>query len=163
MTESQPHGASVPQNGYAPQYQQYQPEPPKKKRGRGCLWMILGALLLVVLIIVGTMALIGGAAKKVDDDMHAKHSVTFKVTGGSKADITYTSDTNASVAQENAAKLPWSKTLNVEGMTSGMNISAQNGMDGASGKITCEVIVDGKSVKTNTSSGQGAIASCAAP
>lgn len=164
MTESHPqppyqqHPAPGASPAYAPQY-----EPPKKKRGRGCLWFILGAIAVIAAIIIGAVALLGSAADKVDKDSKAKHTVEYKVTGAGKADLTFTTDTNASISQENGATLPWTKKLDVTGFTGGMNIQAQNGMDGGSGKISCEVIVDGKSVKTASSSGQGAIASCSAP
>ena len=83
------------------------------------------------------------------------HRVTYRIGGtASRAMITYV--TPSGEEQRNGAHVPWHKTLKVKdfGMAS---ISAQNS---GSGTITCEIDVDGKTVKRSKSSGAYAIASC---
>ena len=85
--------------------------------------------------------------------------INYSVTGESGgASITYSADTNFSIAQETDAALPWSKDLTIHrGDFRVLSIIAQKGGDG---DITCSISVAGRVVNTITSSGAYAIASC---
>ena len=54
--------------------------------------------------------------------------------------------------------MPWKKTLHISGnLLSVYQLSAQNT---GRGTVTCEILVDGRSVKKGKSKGFAAIASC---
>lgn len=94
----------------------------------------------------------GAAGGKVKDDLH---KVTYKVSGSAnRAMMTYTTPSGV----EQATKpLPWQKSLKAEPGTF-VSVSAQN--EGASGKVTCVIVVDGETVKRASSSGAYAVVSC---
>jgi hypothetical protein len=144
---------SAPDRGSAPQYTQ----PPKKKHTLRNVLLVI--LLLFVLAIGGCMALIAGAANEVDKASKRSHEVTYLIGGTTKkADLTYTTDGGTSTEQTNGVKVPWKKVLNIKGdILAVYQISAQNT---GRGTVTCEILVDGKSVKKAQSKGFAAIASC---
>jgi len=142
------------------------PQPPAKKSHtlRNVL-LILG--LLGVLVVGGCFAIVAATGDAINDavDDASKaastgHDVTYRVTGTAKtADVTFTTDGSTSTSQENGVAVPWSKDLKIDGeLFSVYQVLAQNG--GETGKVTCEILVDGESVKTNTSAGAYAIATC---
>lgn len=84
--------------------------------------------------------------------------ITYTVTADSgKASITYSSDGSGSTQQENATSLPWTYKTTLKPGFNVLTVIAQNS---GSGKITCTISVDGKEVKTATSSGEYSIATC---
>ncbi|QUH06152.1 hypothetical protein HUO13_22665 [Saccharopolyspora erythraea] len=84
----------------------------------------------------------------------------FEVEGGSAASVTYM-DTRGQMSQETGAALPWRRELTVEkSFFMPLSLTATNGMNGGSGKITCRIIKDGKVVAENSGSGQFATVSC---
>jgi hypothetical protein len=90
------------------------------------------------------------------------HEVTFLVTSSaSSALVTWTAPGSFSIQQDNGAALPWSVTFSRPTTPSAHArgvISAQ--MDAWDGWITCEILVDGKTVETQTSTGAFAIVMC---
>jgi Mycobacterium membrane protein len=91
--------------------------------------------------------------------------ITYEVTGDgvSKANnITYVKDSNFGMQQENGAKLPWSKDVEMEsGLfdVQPMTLTAQSG-SGGSGTITCRILRNGEEVTSSTSSGPYAVVTC---
>lgn len=158
MSEQYPSQPPQPQPGQWSGQPQYAP-PPKKSR-KGCF--IGGCLTLLILagIVIAVIAVVANSAS---DTLNEEHTVTYKVTGAGPGDITYATDSSGSSSQAGAATLPWSKEVKAKGLTAGMSVLAQNGMKSKGGAISCEVLVDGKSVKKATASGVGAIASCVVP
>jgi hypothetical protein len=77
-------------------------------------------------------------------------TVEYQVTGAAKtASMTYQNDSGDS-SQEGNQSIPYSKTVTIKGGGFAY-ISAQN--DGATGNVTCTIIVDGVQKESNTSSG----------
>ena len=84
--------------------------------------------------------------------------ITYSVSGSaSSASVTYSAN-GGDIAQENDVSVPWSKSLTISGDYSFLSISAQN--QGQDGTITCSISRGGKVIKTITSTGGYAIASC---
>ncbi|TWS19753.1 hypothetical protein FK268_23685, partial [Tsukamurella sputi] len=137
--------------------QPYPPQQPPKKRKKWP-WVLLGIFILIVALFGGCMAVVGKAVDEVDKESKSVVDVTYKVTGPSTgALITYTFNDN--ITQDNDVALPWEKKTQVTGFAKTVSLSATNGMNDT-GKITCQVIVDGKVIIENTASGTGASASC---
>ena len=88
-------------------------------------------------------------------DEEGAKTIVLKVTGAKKADVTY--GLNADQSQDLDAKVPWTKTMKSSEALTIATVSAQNK---GSGTIKCEVTVNGKVVKTNSSKGEYAIATC---
>lgn len=135
-----------------------------KNRRRGLA--ITGVVLGVLSVVVGlsTQALYSRALDSVSNSISSasaeafdkEHTVTIKVEGDSTdANITYTTDGGSEQASN--PTLPFTKEFKVRGNTFG-TVSATNGSTGNT--VTCTVLVDGKQVSTNSSSGQYANASC---
>ena len=73
--------------------------------------------------------------------------------------ITYTSDKNFNQSQENGAKLPWNKTVDLGGgFFTGATVVAQAGQGVDS--ITCKVSDGDRVISENTSTGQFAVVTC---
>lgn len=88
----------------------------------------------------------------------AEGEVTYQVTGSAtEASLTYQNG-DGGTSQEKVS-LPWSLTVKAPA-SNFLYISAQN--EGDYGDITCTISVDGKVIKTSTSSGSYTIASCSA-
>lgn len=134
-----------------------QPPAKKKHTARNVILVLVG---LFVVGIGGCAAIVGSIGSEVDKQANESHTVVYKVTGTSKAaSLTYTTDGSTSTEQLAGQKLPWSKTLQIKGLIPVYQVSAQNEA-GQTGTVTCTIEVDGKVVKTATSKGAGAIASC---
>ncbi len=90
----------------------------------------------------------------------AANQVTYSVSGSaSSASVTY-SGAGGDTVQDNDVSVPWSKELTIPaGDYRFLSILAQNG---GGGDITCTIKVGGEVVKTNTSTGDFAIADCSA-
>jgi len=85
-----------------------------------------------------------------------KHVVVYTISGSAtKGLVTWM--TPSGISQANGAKLPWTKTISM-GDGASLSVSAQNA---AGGTIKCTISVDGEVVKSGSSSGSYAIASCA--
>lgn len=161
MTEQNPpqppYGQQPPGGGYP---QQYGGPPPKKSHTLRNILLVL--VVLFVLGVGGCLAIVGVAGNSIDKSLKAgsaDHTVVYKVGGTTtKADLTYTTDGSTSTEQKQGQKVPWMKKLNIPGdFLQVYQVSAQNT---GKGTVTCEILVDGKSVKKASSKGFAAIASC---
>lgn len=125
--------------------------------------IVLAGVILLVIVVGGCAALIGGVANEVDKEMKKDAAtvvaVKYEVMGGQGADITFSTDGGGEVSQENGAKTPWSKTVKIKGdpFLNTYSVLAQNK---GGGTIRCKITVDGEVVKENQSKGQFAIADC---
>ena len=109
----------------------------------------LGAVALVVLA--------SGCTATTTGEKSGAHKVTYKVTGTTKASITYT-DGGTKTSQETEAKIPWTKTIKSNGDAIVYQVTAQNGAP--SKTVACSISVDGKVVDENVGKGRYAIADC---
>lgn len=83
-------------------------------------------------------------------------TVEYSVTGnGSRATITWIPPGSYSISQASDASLPWSMSFNTTSSYGNFNAQIMNGTE-----VTCTIKVNGKVVKTNTSTGRYAVVSC---
>jgi|MudIll2142460700_1097286.scaffolds.fasta_scaffold02384_6 hypothetical protein len=110
------------------------------------------SLVLAVPVVASVIACGGSGTSGPASD----HRIKFEVTGPpSSNSITYS--VGVDQAQENGAKLPWTKELSSSRWPLIASVVAQS--DGT-GVISCRITVDGKVVKENSSSGQYAVVTC---
>lgn len=87
----------------------------------------------------------------------AEPQITYRVIGnGTRAMITWIPPGSFNIGQDTNARLPWSMSWRYTGSRSG-NFNAQM-LNGSS--ITCQVLINGRVVDEQTSTGAYAIASC---
>lgn len=150
---------SQPDPNYQQPYAQPQPpqQPPKKKHG--CLWAAIIAVVVVIVVIIAVVACTAKGASDavtaIDSASSAKHTVVYKVTTNGKANITYGATSGTST--EDITK-DWTKNQTITGWD-GVSLTITGDMDGAT-KVSCEILVDGKSESKNAGSGDMASASC---
>lgn len=87
----------------------------------------------------------------------AKHTVQYKVTANGAATVHYW--TPEGTSQTDVAS-DWSKDLATTGITSALVTVTASDYQNKSAAVSCEIIIDGKSVAKNTGSGSLATASC---
>jgi hypothetical protein len=113
-----------------------------------------GAAIFVMIGCVGVLLL----AQAPSSGAFAGQDVTYQVTGSAtEASLTYENGDGGTSPEKVA--LPWSLTVKAPA-SHFLYVSAQN--EGEFGDITCTISVDGKVIKTSTSSGSYTIASCSA-
>lgn len=111
--------------------------------------------LMLIAVPLAAMSLAGCGATA------SEKEVVYTVTGdGGKASVTYTVDGKGSTQQENVASLPWTHKMTLKQGLVDINVLTVIAQNSGDGKIACSISVDGKEVKTATSSGQFAIATC---
>ncbi|MFO7169889.1 MAG: MmpS family transport accessory protein [Chloroflexota bacterium] len=120
---------------------------------------LAGILLLAIVIGCGGLWLLGEFGRTVSSTSRsaASYSVTYKISGTARAaSLTYT-NASGGIEQKEAVSVPWQQSFSAR-RGQFVSISAQN--QGRSGSITCEILIDGVSVKKSTSEGAYRIASC---
>lgn len=119
----------------------------------------------VVLPIVGLFALIviiaavsggGGAAGNgpaAPAEAGTGHTVRYEVTGAGTGMITFTTDANLSMSQATES-LPWSTEVTfADTFFAPVSVNVSRSYQGGSGPLSCKIIVDGKVVTENNSTG----------
>jgi ABC-type transport system involved in multi-copper enzyme maturation permease subunit len=125
-----------------------------RKKGMAVTGLILG---VVSLIVAGMMtAGISAAAKSVDETINAEHTVEYVVTTSGPAHISYWTPGGTSTED---ITTEWKKSITSKEFNV-TSISVTGSYSDASGAVTCEILVDGKSAGQNTGNGSGAHASC---
>lgn len=139
---------------------QYAPTPRQKKSHtvRNVLLILLGVF---VLGFAGCIALVGGAAKSIDNESKRVVAVEYQVAGDAPdVSINYTtfSGANSGTSTESNAKLPWQQTSQVSGLGKTVILSVSTGNKG--GDVTCRILSGGKVLTEQHASGVYAHASC---
>lgn len=119
----------------------------------------LAASLLTVsaLVLVGCTSASPGAR----DEHEVVYSMTSDATSSSSISYVMVSGADVSLAQADDEPLPWSKTVKVAAGAFSNSILSVAGQLGATGTtITCDISVDGKSIASETSTGQSAAVTC---
>lgn len=152
------------------------PTPPQKPKSKAPLiaGIAAGGILLLC---CGGLGLVGLAKSNDDPNKHSSQkphpktsvtpqksgeaTVTYEVSGDGPANnISYTSDLGGSVAQVQNPALPWTMDIAMgETRFAVGSVTAQRGS--GEGSVTCRILVDGKEIKTSTSTGEYAVVSCA--
>jgi hypothetical protein len=150
-----PQGYPPPPYGPPPGYVMKRKKPFYKK-----VWFWLLVFLVIIIIVV-----VSAVSKAADDAVNKNHTVTYKVSGTvPKADISYyTNDGNNRSRNINTdgVKLPWAKTITVKGDFSLYTLMANMPFtSNAHGKLSCQLLVDGKVVSSDTSNGSAGVVSC---
>jgi Mycobacterium membrane protein len=86
------------------------------------------------------------------------HTLVYRIGGTASSASSISYSTGDGQEQQTNVRVPWKRSLKVREPAS-VAITAQNG---GSGSITCEIAVDGKTVKRSTSSGSYAVVTCVA-
>lgn len=123
------------------------------KKGTSIAGLIMGALAVIIAIIVSVV--IGAAVKSVSDTVNKEHQIEYVVTANGKAHVSYWTSAGTSSADITSN---WKKDVTAKGFEFS-SLTVTGDYSGAS-KVTCEVLVDGKSVSKNSGSGSMALASC---
>lgn len=118
--------------------------------------VLIAIAVVFVLLVGGCFAVVGLAAKGVDDAVDSAveqsktaHEVTYRVAGtATSASVTYTDDSSSST-QDEIVDLPFEKTVTIEG--SFFNFYSISASGEGEGSVTCEIVVDGKTVDTQDS------------
>jgi Mycobacterium membrane protein len=105
------------------------------------------------------VAFVGGVANNLDNEAKREVTVVYSVTGsaGQSAAITY-SGRDFNTPQETAVRLPWNKSVTIDGLGKTVTLIATNDAEG--GTITCQITANGKTLAEQSSTGPFASASC---
>jgi hypothetical protein len=134
----------------------------------GVILSALGLILSIIMVILYT-AVFFGVSKAVDDqkkEAAKSHSVVYTLSGDSTdADVTYSTENNGTFGEEsaNGQTLPFTKTITVKGSSDSFTFNdfTLTGINGTTGTtITCAITLDGKTIATQTSTGQFASVTC---
>ncbi|WP_346279955.1 MmpS family transport accessory protein [Pseudonocardia sp.] len=157
-------------------YGQFGPPPPGygqlPRRRRHGLWWKIPLLVLLALIVIGEIGALSnrGSSSTTASPANAGgpsssgsgSTVTYVVTGGQATAGNVTFGTEGfQTAQISGVALPWTHDVpwsEKPGQFSGLSLLAQNGPENST--LTCQILVDGQQVATNTSSGPYAIVTC---
>ncbi|WP_280434858.1 MmpS family transport accessory protein [Nocardia carnea] len=154
----QPQHSGGPQGYRQVRYSPAEMPPPGNHPSRQTArwpWIAGGLVLVLALLFAGGFTLFGNGD---DENVADEITVTYEVLGtGSEAAVTYL-DQDRDMAQETGVSLPWSKQVPVGGRDPMVSMTAANGPDG--GDITCRILVGGRVMTEQTSSGPYASASC---
>lgn len=117
---------------------------------------VLGAVSLAIAIGVTYLtylgiSMVGNAISSASADMSKPHEVRYVVTAQTKAKVTYSSGTGTSNDEVTGT---WEKNAEFTRYQS-FSISVRDSQPTETGKVTCEIFVDGQSVSKN--SGLGSI------
>jgi hypothetical protein len=125
-----------------------------RKKGMAITGLILGVVSLIVAGMV--TAGVSAAAKSIDETINAEHTVEYVVTTSGPAHISYWTPGGSSTEDITAE---WKKSITSKDFNI-TSISITGSYTDASGAVSCDILIDGKSAGKNTGSGTGAHASC---
>lgn len=162
------------QQGGQPYGQQgYYQEPPKKKRKKWP-WIVGAIVLLLILLFAGCAALIGGAAKSVNDSIQSsapsesaeggssdgaasgKDQLQVDATASESATASYGAGGSMSTAEMGTT---WTETVTAK-TTDFFTVTVQDKSGASDAKVTCTLTRDGKTVQEQSATGAYSIATC---
>ncbi|WP_138416284.1 MmpS family transport accessory protein [Sinomonas gamaensis] len=128
--------------------------------------LVLAVIAFVIAVIVNVVvaAAVSSASTEISKSLatysakaSAQHSIQYKVTTSGAATVHYWTPDGTSQTDVTAN---WSKDVASTGFTSALVSVTSSDFQDKSASVSCEIIVDGKSVAKNTGSGALATASC---
>ncbi|MCY0905853.1 hypothetical protein [Arthrobacter sp. H14-L1] len=123
------------------------------KKGTSIAGLILGAIAIVVAIIVTIVISI--AVSSIDKSVNAEHQIDYVVTSAGPAHVSYWTGGGTSTEDITA---DWKKSVTAKGFE--ISSLTVTGDYATAGQVSCEILVDGKSISKNSGSGTGANALC---
>lgn len=125
-----------------------------RKKGMAIAGTILG---VVSLIVAGLMtAAISAGVDAIDESINAEHTIEYVVTTTGPAGVSYWTGGGSSTEDITA---DWKKSITSTEINI-TSLTVHGDFSDASASVSCEILVDGKSIAKNTGSGAGALASC---
>ncbi|MCZ2403658.1 hypothetical protein IV498_10800 [Paenarthrobacter sp. Z7-10] len=123
------------------------------KKGTSVAGLVLGAIAIIVAIIV--TAIVAAAVTSIDKSVNAEHKIDYVVTTTGPAHVSYWTGGGTSTED---VKADWKKTVTAKGFD--ISSLTVTGDYSKASKVSCEILVDGKSVSKNSGSGTAANALC---
>jgi len=149
---------AYPPPGYPQPYPQapYAYQPPKKRP----VWpWVLGGIFVVIFLCIGAcVAFVGGVASNIDKETKREVEVIYAVSGSGRAVAITSSGRDFNTAQETAVRLPWNRSVTIDGLAKTVSLAATNDISG--GTITCQITANGKTIAEQSSSGPFATVRC---
>jgi hypothetical protein len=88
------------------------------------------------------------------------HDVIYELLGEEGArNVTYVAQ-GAAIAQEREAATPWSKSFQRTGVEGGDQFYSVSAQSGGTGTLRCRIIIDGRMVSENSTTGDRAMVTC---
>lgn len=88
------------------------------------------------------------------------HAVIYELLGESGVrNVTYVAQ-GAAIAQEREAPTPWSKSFQRTGVEGGDDFYSVSAQSGGTGTLRCRIIIDGRVVSENSTTGDRAMVTC---
>jgi hypothetical protein len=128
--------------------------------------LVLAVIAFVIAVIVNIVvaAAVSSASNEISKSLEtfsakasAQHSVQYKVTSSGTATVHYWAPEGSS---QTDVTTNWSKDVTSTGYTAASLIVSASDFQDKSASVSCEILIDGKSVAKQTGSGAGATASC---
>ena len=123
------------------------------KKGTSVAGLVLGAVAVIIAIIV--TAVVAAAASSVSDSLNKEHQIEYVVTTTGAAHVSYTAASGMSSEDITA---DWKKDVTAKGFD--FSTLSVTGDISTPSTVTCEILVDGKSITKNSGTGTAAMASC---
>lgn len=102
--------------------------------------------------------MVAGIANEVGEDADRAVAVSYEVEGtAGEVSITYLGH-DLGMARETAAGLPWRRDVLIDSFGTMVSLIAVNDADG--GEVTCRILIGGRLVSEQTSTGPHASAGC---
>jgi hypothetical protein len=128
--------------------------------------IVLAVIAFITAIIVNVIAaaVVGAAANAASKSIasysaqaNAPHSIQYKITTNGAAAVNYWTPSGTSQTDITTA---WTKDVTSTGFTSALVSVTASDIQNSSASVSCEIIIDGKSVAKNTGTGAAAMATC---
>ncbi|MEV0362612.1 MmpS family transport accessory protein [Nocardia fusca] len=121
-------------------------------------WFAAGLVLMILCLVGGCVAVVAGIANEVGEDADREVAVSYEVEGtAGEVSVTYLGH-DLGMARETAAGLPWRRDVLIDSFGTMVSLIAVNDADG--GEVTCRILIGGRLVSEQTSTGPHASAGC---
>ncbi|MET8796715.1 MmpS family transport accessory protein [Nocardia sp. NPDC004568] len=128
------------------------------RRWTGRPWVGAAIVLVVLCLTGGCLAMVAGIADQGDGNSDREVAVSYEVEGtAGDVSITYLGH-DLGMTRETAAALPWRRDVLIESFGTMVSLIAVK--DAGGGAVTCRILIGGRLVSEQTSTGSYASAGC---
>lgn len=121
-------------------------------------WVVAGTVSVVLCLVGGCVAAVAGIATVSREETAPEIAVSYEVEGtAADVSVTYLGH-DLGMTRETAAGLPWRRDVLIESFGTMVSLIAVNDADG--GEVTCRILIGGRLVSEQTSTGPYASAGC---